>query len=249
METERPGAASATGTSFHAPATLTLLSVTESAGSPAAHGLTGANKTNGIQYRLRQSVPTSTPAFVARTRDGLDLWIADPVAGGWLAFYREPLGAMHGSLNSRYRAALHASDGSLRWVVDLDRALSRPTDLEIQDVRFEGGELYINEACQSYSREAGGPCSSLVRIDPDTGEVLWRSRPLVSNDIFILTADHLVAGYGFTDEADSVHLVSRATGSVVASHPLDSAHSYLELSGNRLVVMTRRRVYDFRIGR
>lgn len=234
---------------MHAPATLTLVSVTESAGSPAAHGLSGANKPNGIQYRLRQSVPPSTPAFVPTTRDGLDLWIADPVDGGWLAFYREPLGAMSGSLNSRYRAALHSADGSIRWVVNLDRVLSRPTGLEIQDVRFDAGELYVNEACQSYSREADGRCSSLIRIDPGTGEVVWRSRPLVSNDIFILTADHVVAGYGFTDEPDSVHLVSRSTGEVVASHPLDTAHSYLELSGDRLLVMTRRRVYDFRIGR
>lgn len=211
-----------------------------------ALGLTGTNKPNGIQYRLRQSVPASTPDYVPRSRDGLELWISEAVEGGWLAFYRERLGSYPGSLNSRYHAAFYGADGAAAWQLDLDRFLSAPTHLEIQDIRLADGDLYFNEACQSYSREAGGRCSALVRVNPAAETLVWRTRHLVSNDIFIVHGDHVVTGYGFTAEPDSLFLVDRSTGRIAASHALDSAHAYLEVSPDgRLVVVTRGRVYRF----
>lgn len=193
-------------------------------------------------------MPASTPDYVPRSFDGLELWISEAVEEGWLAFYRERLGSYPGSLNSRYHAALYGPGGSAIWQLDLDRFLSAPTHLEIQDIRLAGGDLYFNEACQSYSSEAGGRCSSLLRVDPEAASLVWRTRPLVSNDIFILHGDHVVTGYGFTAEPDSIFLVERSTGRVAGSHPLDSAHSYLEISPDgQLVVITRNSVYRFDI--
>jgi hypothetical protein len=204
--------------------------------SPRSYGLTGANKPNGLIYRFRESVPAEAPAFVARTHAGLDLKIADPVAEGWLAFYKGALPEM--PANADYRAVLYGADGDVRWSLELNRFLSAGRRLEIQDIRLADGELYFNEACQSYSAEAGGACSALVRVDPQTGTVVWRSRDLVSNNIFLVHGPFVVAGYGFTNEDDALYLVSRATGRVLDTLPLESAHSYLEFKDGQLVVLT-----------
>jgi hypothetical protein len=204
--------------------------------SPRSYGLTGTNKPNGVIYRYRESVPAETPAFVARTRDGLDLKIADPVAEGWLAFYKGALPEM--PANADYHAVLYGADGAVRWSLDLNRFLSAERHLEIQDIRYADGELYVNEACQSYSAEVGGACSALVRVDPQAGTVVWRSRDLVSNNIFLLYGPFVVTGYGFTNEDDALYLVSRATGRVLDTLQLESAHSYLEFKDRQLVVLT-----------
>jgi len=109
------------------------------------------------------------------------------------------------------------------------------------------GRLYFNEACQTYSREAGGECSSLLRVDPVQGTVDWRTAPLVSNNIILLHGEHVVAGYGFTAVPDTLFLIDRATGRILDRQPLDSAHSYLEFVGDELVVVTSNQVYTFGI--
>lgn len=215
---------------------------TRDGGGYDAFELSGANKPNGIEQRFRRDVPDASPAFVPRSHDGLDLWIAERQPdGAWLAFYRsEPrLGD-----NSEYHAALYGADGAARWSLDLNPLLSRPTQLEIHDLRYDDGALFFNEACQSYSREAGGDCSALVKIDPSGPEVVWRSSPRTSNGIFLLRDAHIVAGYGFTAEPDSLFLVSRASGERVASVVLDSQPFYLEMRDGRLVVVTNAKVYE-----
>lgn len=211
-----------------------------------ALGLTGANKPNGLIYRLRAHVPAELPGGVPRVMDGLPLHLAQRAQGGWLALYAS---APEGRANAGYRAALFGKRGELVWKVDLNRFLSRPRDLEIQDIRLQGGKLYFNEACQSYSAEAGGRCSALVRVDPVRGTLDWRSRNLVSNNVFIFHGPYIVAGYGFTREPDFLYLVSPETGRVVASRALDSAHSYLEARDGDVYAVTNGNLYRLRIRR
>lgn len=210
-------------------------------------GLSGENKPNGLQYRLRQTVPANTPPWVSRTRDGLELFIAEETPDGWLGFYRTPLAQMRGSSNPRFFAMMRLAPDAIMWDLDLTPLLSRPDHLEIQDVRYADGKLYFNEACQSYSREAGGQCSSLVRVDPRAGRVDWRTAPLTSNNVFLLHGPYVVAGYGFTNEPDALFLLDRATGRVVSTHGLDSAHSYLEFRDGELLAVTRGSLYRFRV--
>lgn len=202
-------------------------------------GLSGVNKPEGPEYRLRRSVPSQTPLHVPREMEGLVLFIAEPTPEGWFAFYREPLERMEGARNPSFRAVLFGEDWRRRWDLDLNRFLSRPDHLEIQDIRYREGKLYFNEACQSYSREAGGNCSSLLRVDPERQQVEWRTRPRTSNDIFILHGPHVIAGYGFTAEPDSLFWIARETGEIVARRHLPSAHSYLEVQDGRLLVLTQ----------
>lgn len=203
-------------------------------------GVTGANKPQGPEGRMRRSIPDDLPPFIFRDADGLELYVADETPDGWLAFYRTPLGEWAGEMyrNAAFHAILFSLDGQVQWSLDLNRFLSRPDHLEIQDVRYADGELYFNEACQTYARDAGGRCSALVRVDPARPAVDWRTPPLVSNDLFILHGPYVIAGYGFTAEPDYVRVIDRQTGRVLHRTGVDSAPEYLEVKDGRLHVLT-----------
>jgi hypothetical protein len=211
----------------------------------AALGLTGVNKENGLEYRLRNGIPEKLPEYVPRYLEGLPIHLAQATPEGWLALYASSIDA-RSDRNQRYRAALFALDGRRKWALELNRFLSRPRNLEIQDIRLRAGKLYFNEACQSYSREAGGRCSALLRVDPRGARLEWRTRHRVSNNVFIFSGPYLVAGYGFTAEPDSLHLISPETGRVVASRALDTAHYYLEERAGILHVVTHNSHYRMR---
>ena len=217
------------------------------AGSYRQVGLRGTNKPNGMEYRLRRSIPRVTPSFVPRTLDGLELFIADPAPEGWMAFYREPLDMWVWSENPRFRVILFDERGKRFWDLELNRFLSRPADLEIQDIRYYGRRLYFNEACQSYSREAGGECSALVKVDPWYRRVEWRTPNLISNNVFIVHDPWIIAGYGFTNEPDALFLVEQRSGKVVGRRGIDTAHQYFEVRDGKLVVVTHASVYIFRL--
>lgn len=201
--------------------------------------LTGGNKANGFDYRLRRDVG-DIPMPIPRMEGGLELFIADTVPEGWLTLYRTPLdqwNGMHG--NGAYRVVLFSRDGTQRrWTLPLNRFFSGTEHLEVQDVRYVRGKLYFNEACQTYSREAGGRCSSLVRVDPARGAVDWRTPPLTSNNVFIVHGAYVIAGYGFTAEPDYVHVIDAETGRVLARTRLESAPTYVETRGSRVYVVT-----------
>jgi hypothetical protein len=175
------------------------------------------------------------PVFVPRMAGTLELFLLDTADSGYLAFYREPYNLqscqLSGSGNCAYEARHYDTRGQLKWRLSLNALLSRADHLEIQDLRLAGGVLYFNEACQSYAQEAGGQCSSLVAVDPVARKVLWRTPPLVSNGRFVVRGCYLVAGYGFTAEADHVSLVSRTGGQVLQQIPLASAPEKMTLVG------------------
>lgn len=214
-------------------------------GFDAPYPLTGEHKPEGLELRFRRSVPPETPDFVPRTHEGLDLFIADPAEGGaWLAFYKGACGSL-GDV-CRYEAALLDEEGA-RWRLDLNAFLENDRYVEIQDIRYEAGALYFNEACATYSNEAGGRCSSLVRVDPVWQEVVWRTPPLISNNMFLLHEGLVVAGYGFTAEPDALYLVDQRTGRIRARADLDTAPSYYEIQDDRLYVLTYDSLYTFRL--
>jgi hypothetical protein len=173
------------------------------------------------------------PSYVPPRVDTLELLLADHADGGTLAFYREPyeLGSctLGDGRNCAYVARFYDARGKKRWALNLSSVLSRPDHIEVQDIRLSNGVLYLNEACQSYSREAGGTCSRLVAIDPVAKQVLWRTDPLVSNGRFRVRGCYIVAGYGFTAEPDFLHLVDRGTGKVVQRIPISSSAEQLTL--------------------
>ncbi|MDP6943258.1 MAG: hypothetical protein QF464_03830, partial [Myxococcota bacterium] len=123
-----------------------------------------------------------------------------------------------------YRVRLYGADGVALWTLDLAQLFSRQDHLEIQDVRYRDGVLYFNEACQSYASEARGRCSSLVAVEPTEAKVLWRTKPLVSNNRFLVEADLIVSGYGFTKERDYLYVIRRTDGKLMHRLRIPKAH-------------------------
>jgi len=185
-------------------------------------------------------IPREVPFEVGELK--LDLLDARP-GGGWVATYRE-------RFEPCYARGEHANCGTLVKIFDkantevvslsLDSFLSHKDHLEVQDVRFvasgAGGALYFNEACQSYSSEAGGKCSALIAVDPFAKKVLWRTAPLASNNEFLVQGDYLVAAYGFTGEKASIRIVRRSDGKVMEQQPLQHTNFEMFTSKDTLSV-------------
>ncbi|MDB4961271.1 MAG: uncharacterized protein JWP01_1270 [Myxococcales bacterium] len=202
---------------------------------PSPDGRLRTHTTGVLSGRDRRSWNgIDVPDAIPRELGELELFVLDEADGGHLALYREPYDVgscqLGGSANCAYEARFYSRAGRLEWSVKLAKALSRRDHLEIQDLRLVNGVLYFNEACQSYSNEAGGTCSSLVAIDPRARRVLWRTAPLISNGRFVVRGCYLIAGYGFTSEPDTLHLIDRATGAVRQTIRLSSAPERYTLS-------------------
>ncbi len=193
------------------------------------YGLSGENKPNGIIERFRQSTAQNLPEFLQKKKAD----IIDYTDDGWLVLERE-----------KAVASLYDTAGEVKWQLNLADYVEEKS-MEVQDIRYKDGILYFNAACQSYSKESSGLCSSLYAVYPTAKERLWKSEYLVSNNIFIIDGDRIIAGYGFTAEPDYLFIVDRATGNILNKKKLDTAHSYMEIAGDTLKVITYNKLYIF----
>jgi len=204
---------------------------------------------NHPSYKGRQWAGPEVPAFVPLTIGTLELFILDPdpEADRYLALYRDPYGsgtcALGDRTNCAFEARVYDCSGKLLASLPLAKYFSAKDGLELQDVRLANDTLYFNEACQSYSKENAGKCSALVAVDIKSKRLLWRTKHLVSNNVFLVTPKYLVTGYGFTSEPSALFLVRRSDGTVVVKQPLKEViwpggnHDALELlPGNLLKV-------------
>jgi hypothetical protein len=167
------------------------------------------------------------PAFIPLTSGGARLDVLERVGKFHVALYRETYDALWSRADSsswtnrKYDIRIFDCNGKSVARITPNDFFSRKDHLEVQDVRFDGKRtVYFNEACQTYSRQAGGRCSSLVAVDVITKKVKWRSWPKRSNNVFLLHGDYIIAGYGFTGEASSLHMIRRSDGRVVTSKSL-----------------------------
>jgi hypothetical protein len=175
------------------------------------------------------------PAHVPLQVDKLTIDLLDSApGGGWVATYRQPISTCLTKTNCEVVVKVFDKKAETASV-PLNTFMSRPEHLEVQDVRYADGTVYFNEACQSYSKEAGGKCSSLVAVDPIARKVLWRTANLVSNNYFLVLDKYIVAAYSFTGEKGNVRVIRRSDGKVMDAHPI--AHNFeMQTSGDRLSI-------------
>ena len=107
--------------------------------------------------------------------------------------------------------------------------------------------LYVCNGGGSYAKEVFGKKGFISAIDATTGKLLWRSAPLTCNATFAVAGDHLVTGYGFTDEPDFVFVIRRSDGAVVQKVAIPSGPDTITLSGNRVHVETYDSVVDLEL--
>jgi hypothetical protein len=146
----------------------------------------------------------------------------------------------------RYVAVVKGSDTEAVFDVDAWRVPPRVSEdwkeFAVSDATFgvvEGSVLYLANGGGSYAREMFGSKGYVSAIDMKTGELLWRSQPLVQGGgSFDTFGDFLVTGYGFTGEGDFVYLLRKDTGQVVHKLPVKSAPTEIAVTGNQVHVET-----------
>ncbi len=129
-------------------------------------------------------------------------------------------------------------------------AVAPPLDgIDAQELcwaRYYDGVLYVANAHRTYASASNGRTAFVTAIDPWSGEVIWRSDPLVCNSrSFVIIDQVLVCGYGFTDEDDYIYELSLPTGKVVEKLAVATAPDHFLYAGGRLYVHCYDRDYIF----
>ncbi len=193
------------------------------------------------------------PRFVPLSVGKSQLSLLDPIPGGYMALYREPYTSCQrlkrkkgGGLdwtNCQAEVMLFDCAGKAKVRVSLHRYHKRPDQLEVQDVRVDGNMLYFNEACISYSKDAGGRCSQLVAVNLRTGKEKWRTGFKTSNNVFLVHGDYIIGGYGFTAEPSALNIFRKKDGRLLRKTRLKTKafpggnHDFLRIErGNMLRV-------------
>lgn len=183
----------------------------------------------------RTWVGPSVPGFIPLVLDTAELFLLERDGEVDVALYRDPYGASSCNLDSPNNCRFVVRgfrECQPIYTLELRDYLSRKDHLEVQDLRVVDGIAYFNEACQSYSRSAGGKCSALLAVDTTSGKLLWRTKPRVSNNRFLVLDRYIISGYGFTAEPDALFVIRRSDGQVMHRAKLPTAHEDLVLEGN-----------------
>jgi hypothetical protein len=153
-----------------------------------------------------------------------------------LAVYGSPPNRFGIVLDPRLLVILDPRTGEVEHVLDFLTYCEGPVypgldeSVVFQQIRWaevHDGVLYVSNAHRTYAESSRGSNAYITAIDLSTNEVLWRSRPLVSNsENFIVTGDWIITGYGFTAEDDYIYVLDRTTGSVLIEVDVPSAPEY-----------------------
>lgn len=200
------------------------------------------NKPNGLIFRSRQYIPSVFPESISRQVNGLKLELVEPVkmlsGKHWLALYRTSYGA------KQQRFVIHYLDAKGN-VLNSTREWR---DREVHDMRYDAEtQRLIYNVGVAGSAAGLKNAAMLVAWDPTGKRGGWQSESLVSNDIFIIHENVVIAGYGFSKESDFLYLINKRTGEVMADYLIPTAHDHLLVKDGLLEVITykRTRVYRF----
>jgi hypothetical protein len=206
-----------------------------------ALGLSGRNKPDGLYRRYRVSLPEKIPDFIPRKTEEERLTILDRSGERWVALYRTPPGG-----GEEYSTVtVYDAKGEGLYRMSPGYLFSQRRGLEVQDMHLEGDILYFNGACVGPSSHYRGRCSALYAYDFPHEDLLWKSPDRVSRGIFLPGDDAIISGYGATGERDWLYLLDKRNGQILQRLPLDTAPFYMERKGNRLFVVTHRKLYTF----
>ncbi len=154
-------------------------------------------------------------------------------------------------------ASLESSTVGLLRPLDFARYLQPPNvakgeaefvEERIQWAQTAGDLLLVSNFHRTYAKSSKGQNGYLNALEPKTGKLRWRSRPLVCNSgNFVVMGDAVISGYGFTAEKDFLYVLDRRTGAVAQTVPVRSGPEWLILKEGKLFVRTYDTDYVFRL--
>ena len=121
------------------------------------------------------------------------------------------------------------------------------SDFDISNAKLVGNTLYIHHGYNGNAYLNYGLNAYISAIDLETNTILWTSKPLSCFRDFIIIANTIVTGYGFTEEDDYVYLIDRATGKTRQTIKVASAPEEFALKNNKVYVRTYDTDYVFDI--
>lgn len=105
----------------------------------------------------------------------------------------------------------------------------REKDFVFQDIlwaQVEDGILYVSHAHWTYAESSKSMNAYVTAIDLSKSEIMWRSRPLVSNAAnFAIVGNFIVTGYSFTLENSMLYALHKSTGDVAGSIELEAKNT------------------------
>ena len=121
-------------------------------------------------------------------------------------------------------------------------AITVPTETITHEIMFalaRGGTLYVEHTNLMYAKDNKGQNAFISALDLATGDLAWRSQPLVANGRnFVLLRGAVVCGYGFTAEPDFLYVLNGATGAVAQRLSVHSGPDYFAEKDGKIFVRT-----------
>lgn len=121
------------------------------------------------------------------------------------------------------------------------------TQILVNDVIIEDNVLYANVYHKTYASSSSGFNAYLVAVDLDTQKIKWVTEPLTSKSSFCIDGDVIFTGYGFTNEADYIYIIDKASGSRLNAVKVEKAPEYFSVKDGKLYVRTKGIDYVFQI--
>ncbi len=106
--------------------------------------------------------------------------------------------------------------------------------------------LFVCTGHGTYAKSSGGQTGYLSALDLQSGDLLWRSDPVVCNARNFLYEDgYIISGYGFTAEPDFMYVVDAKTGNTVQKLRVKSGPDFILRKGSQIFVRTYDTNYVF----
>jgi hypothetical protein len=134
------------------------------------------------------------------------------------------------------------------WPPDYKKGDRSFVDEAIRWAEVRDGVVYVSNAHSTYASSSKGMNAYITALDARSGNVLWRSAPLVCNSLnFLVRGDHIITGYGFTAEPDHLFVLDRTTGKTLSKIRLRTGPDYIIEKAGKLYVRTYDTNYVFDI--
>ncbi|HEY0760384.1 MAG TPA: caspase family protein [Acidisarcina sp.] len=158
----------------------------------------------------------------------------------------------------RYLISYDLASSKTNFSFDFDNYLLPPKfnpgdrDLISEGITWawvEDGTLYVSNSHNTYAKTSYGLNAYLNAIDLMSGNLIWRSAPLLDNaSTFLLYKDAIIAGYGFSAENHFLYVLNKSDGRVAQTIKLRKSPEYILSKGDTIYVRTYDTDYVFEAG-